>query len=166
MTFSLTNFKLLKFRGICSNSTRILPLIFLNIFLLKFLQKSHYFTLLSLKMSYKPRDNQKIARNNQPDLIRKTILRNPEVPLGSQILSKSTNDLPRQQFTWHKELSQSIQKPTTSRMYHEPRLNKLTEMRKSLNEIKSYEAKTLEGVHDLTKNSQRLVNREVRCLQI
>lgn len=117
-------------------------------------------------MSYKSRDNQKIAISNQPDPIRKTILRNPEVPFGSQILSKSTNDLPRQQLiTWHKELSHSSQKPTTSRLYHEPRLNKLTEMRKSLNEIKMYEAKTLEGVHDLTKDSQRLANREVKCLQ-
>lgn len=119
-------------------------------------------------MSNKAKDNQKLPQN-QSYPIRKSILRNPEVPITSTDYIKSINDLPRQQTTWHSELSNNSrstnqQQQPNSRAYHEPRLNKISEMRKTLNEVKSYEAKTLESVHDLTKNSQKLVNREVRLL--
>lgn len=124
-------------------------------------------------MPHKPRNNQRMSQDNpmyqgdaQAGPIRKTILRNPEVPIRPQNLASSSNDIPRQlSATWHDALSNQNRNtlaPPDSRLYHQPRLNKITEMRRTLNDVKNYEAKTLESVHDLTKNSQQLVNREVR----
>lgn len=123
-------------------------------------------------MPHKSRNNQRMSQGNQrfqgdaqAGPIRKTILRNPEVPIRSQNLATS-DDIPRQlSATWHDALSNQNQNtlaPPDSSRYHQPRLNKIAEMRRTLNDVKSYEAKTLESVHDLTKNSQQMVNREVR----
>lgn len=51
--------------------------------------------------------------------------------------------------------------PATSSNLDQPRLNKLAELRKSLNEIKNYEAMILANTNDLSANSQQLVNRAV-----
>lgn len=44
---------------------------------------------------------------------------------------------------------------------HQPRINKIAELRRSLDEIKNYEAKILETEKELNKNSQQMINRAV-----
>lgn len=120
-------------------------------------------------MSHNYKDNHRNNKDNQWKQsvpVRKTILRNPEVPIKSVNFVDVEEQFPRQPpSTWRDELNQNKtekQQSTSSQSYHEPRLNKITELRRSLAEIKEYESKTLESMQDLSKNSQKLVNREVR----
>ncbi len=53
-----------------------------------------------------------------------------------------------------------VKTPKASDLHH-PQPNKINELRKSLEDLKSYEAKILVSTHDLNKSSQSLINRAV-----
>jgi hypothetical protein len=112
-------------------------------------QKNHQYT----------RDNQ--DRPSAP--VRKTILRNPEVPF-KVTNEMCTQTLPKpKQTTWRDELSKKCETPQqiSSQTYHEPRLNKVVELSERLKELKMYEAMKLNSTKDLSQNSKEMVNREV-----
>lgn len=93
--------------------------------------------------------------------IRKSILRNPEVARSTKSVescyeNKEFVRRPEDCRGFHEE-----QSTAQSKFYHEPRLNKVVELRKSLNEIKTYDIKSLDSLQDLTLNSKNIVNREV-----
>lgn len=115
---------------------------------------------------YKSKYDQQTAKDNeerQSAAIRKSIIRNVEVPIRTKNQENCTvRKRPSKQKQGTCNMNQPWNQQTTnSEIYHEPKLNKITELNKRLSDIKLYEASTLESVQDLTKNSQALVNREV-----
>lgn len=96
--------------------------------------------------------------------IRKSILRNPEVPLRKSVGFAPTNENQKKDPTASRRRTASgcsQNEVADSKMFHEPRINKVGELRKNLSELKSYEMKTLESINDLTQNSKNIFNREV-----
>lgn len=55
---------------------------------------------------------------------------------------------------------------TSSSQLDKPRLNKLAELRKTLNEIKNYEAKIVGNSQDISENSQQIMNRAVSMREL
>lgn len=123
-------------------------------------------------MSFPSNSYQRYAKTNQDKQtinVQKTILRNAEIPINSTAklhnqqqhsASQRTQQNGTSSSTNHRD-NQEAQSRANSH-HHEPRLNKIAEMKKALEEIKLYEANTLENIQDLSKNSQELVNREVK----
>lgn len=92
--------------------------------------------------------NRELAKENRP-VVRKSIQRYPEISVNQDNLNKQVtignNDLLENE----------------SKLFHEPRLNKLVELRKTLTDIKNYEARELKNMEDLSKGSQEFINRTV-----
>lgn len=87
--------------------------------------------------------------------VRKSILRNPEIPLPNDQNKKITI---HEKGTW-KEVRQSH-----GISLHDPKINQLAEWRKRLNEIENYAAKEIKGMQDVSKNTQEFINRVVSHL--
>lgn len=125
-------------------------------------------------MSYNSHQrNFKTNQDKQSTNVQKTILRNAEVPINSNDKFHNQQQHPaldpasqrtQQTGTTSSKYHRDSQEPQSraNYHYHEPRLNRIAEMKKALEEIKLYEANTLESIQDLSKNSQELVNREVK----
>ena len=93
--------------------------------------------------------------------IGKSILRNVEVPILNRNADKRDAEFYSEDRRSGARRKDSVKQQMSSEFYHEPTINHVVELHKELEEIKLYEARTLESVHDLTKNSQCLANREV-----
>lgn len=111
------------------------------------------------------KDNRQSFKDNQGKqsaAIRKSILRNVEVPVSNRQAEFRAES---RGFTKQGNQNKEVQQTTNSRYYHEPRMNKISELCKRLEDVKMYEARTLDSVHDLAKNSQGLANREVKSIK-
>lgn len=120
-------------------------------------------------MSHKHQNQPQSSRDNQDKhsaAIRKSILRNPEIPIRSEAQSYETfeSSLEQQRVRFNDDFNEYQKKTqdTGPHRYNEPRLNKVKELRKSLSEIHDYEGKHIEDMRDLSKKNQELVNRGVR----
>lgn len=98
--------------------------------------------------------------------MRKTILRNPELPL-SEFPPLPHVDLTRAHSSHGPSTSQrrSLEdqennKPSSFK-YHEPKLNNANDVRQKLAEITQYRDKTLDSLRDLTIGTRKAVNKEV-----
>lgn len=132
-------------------------------------------------MTSKPNSyNQKLlkSQDKQSANVQKSILRNAEVPIinnpdnnnrytkfpvdqrNSSSQRYRHQKFEHQMFDHHDSRNDQIR---SNQQFHEPRLNKIEEMKKTLDDLKLYEANTLESFQDLSKNSRELVNREVNA---
>lgn len=100
--------------------------------------------------------------------MRKSILRNPEIPIrfGSQDYEDYESLLEQQWVRFNDGVNESQKNTKDTQRYDEPRLNKVKELRKSLSEIHDYEGKLIEDMRDLSVKSQELVNRGVRSIAL
>ncbi|KAG5675583.1 hypothetical protein PVAND_005477 [Polypedilum vanderplanki] len=92
------------------------------------------------------------AKENTKHIVRKSILRNPEIQLTC---NDNNNRASMSNFT----AEQSNNNEADSKIFHQPRINKLSDMRRTLNEIKNYEARELTSIDDLNKKTQDCINR-------
>lgn len=90
--------------------------------------------------------------------VKKSIQRNVEVPLKMSevkrnVLLKETKQNPPPVVL--------PETKTSTTNYGEPRQNKLRDLKKTLNEIKSYEAQAVRSLQDLSQNTQEIVLKQV-----
>lgn len=130
---------------------------------------------MSKPHSYFP--SMKRFENEKSSDIHKTILRNAEIPINSGLNFNAQSCAKQKSAASHRNQAHQNKESLNShgnhkaqskfsKQFHEPRTNKLEEMKKALKEIKSYEANNLESIQDMTKNSQELANREVKLCGI
>ena len=103
--------------------------------------------------------SRKSSEKENYDVVRKSILMNPEIPLNNeQTRNKNKrvtiNNCPNNFDDLFKE-------PASSKSLHEPRINKLAEWRQTIEEIKDYSAKEIKDMADVSKNTQDFINRAV-----
>lgn len=116
-------------------------------------------------MSFKPRNTFSNQGNDQKasqGAIRKSILRNPEIPLPQQKsaffnekLKASKPSGASLQSKHNKENHQFVHN------YHEPRLNNIEDLKRKLTDIKAYEARTLVEFQNKGLLPQSTANKEV-----
>lgn len=103
-------------------------------------------------MSHNANDYQQINESYQQkkcSSLRKTILRNPELPLKDKYQNSSAQ---QHNKTEEFEERNRTQQQIDSRIYHKPRLNKIKEMKEKLESIKLWKAnEIMEGSTDNTK---------------
>lgn len=91
--------------------------------------------------------------------VRKSIIRNVEVPLKSDH-EKKNKRVTISETTLQRDYV-DVQEPQTRRSLHEPRVNKLAEWRKTLNEIKNVQPNAINCMEDVSKSTQDFINRAV-----
>jgi hypothetical protein len=87
--------------------------------------------------------------------VRKTILRNPEVPLRERQAKRHQEDCRVNKESKEQRLFGS------EYQYHEPRINKMKELKDNLANIKLYQAEKM-NTPEMKANSHRVANREVK----
>lgn len=104
------------------------------------------------------KDNQ----SKQSVAIRKSILRNPEVTIRAENFNEQANndEAPRQQKVSFPQTMERYQ--SNSHAYHQPRPNMINQICDNMKELTVYEAKNLESIADLPKDSQYVAKREVK----
>ncbi|CAO1314497.1 unnamed protein product [Diamesa serratosioi] len=103
---------------------------------------------------FKPTFAEKASQ--QKSSMRKSIQRNVDVPLKQPEV--------RRTIAFLKENKQNVpvlEKKISTVNYDEPRENRLKELRKKLDEVKSYEAQAVRTLQDLSQNSQEMVLKQV-----
>lgn len=96
------------------------------------------------------------SKENQ-QAVRKSILRNPEVPLQNQQKSVKRISIVDQKD----KAAPTKAKETKSLSLHEPKINQLAEWRKTLAEINNFNVKEVKEMQDVSKNTQDFINRAV-----
>lgn len=97
--------------------------------------------------------------------MRKSILRNPELPLSefpplpeSNPLTQTSNGPSTSQ---RRNLEDQENNKPSSFNYHEPKLNNANDLRLKLAEITQYREQSLDSLSDLTIGTRKAVNKEV-----
>lgn len=92
-------------------------------------------------------------RQSQNGAIRKSIMRNAELPIGNEKIGTAKNN------PQNKPLP--ISSPATSTLYHEPRMNTLKNLQKRFDDLKNSESTRFDRHKELVQRSQQL-DRHVR----
>lgn len=102
-------------------------------------------------------ESRKSSSKENKNIVRKTIIRYPEVPLN--------NEQPKNIKSVHvpecSKKSENSNQKTSRKSLHEPTINKLADWRKALEEIKDYKLKSLTDMNDVSKTTQDFINRAV-----
>jgi hypothetical protein len=97
--------------------------------------------------------------NKQNRDLRKTILRNPEVPFTAGCTKSHQRYQDQVKSKEEFEYEERMQKIESSR-YHAPKANKMKELDGKLEKIKLYQA-DMDNIRDMTPNSKTVASREV-----
>lgn len=93
--------------------------------------------------------------NQNKSNVKKSIQRNVEVPINKPVVRRNSVLNPNKQ---------NVPVPAikiSSANYNDPRYNKITELRKTLDEIKSYKPQPIRSSQDLSQHSQEMVSKQV-----
>lgn len=94
--------------------------------------------------------------NQNKSNVKKSIQRNVEIPLNQPGIKKNVLLNPNKQ---NMPVSEIEIKNTTN--YNDPRQNKLRELRKTLDEIKSYKPQPIRTLQDVSQHTQEMVSKQV-----
>jgi hypothetical protein len=105
-------------------------------------------------------DSRKSSSKENRNTVRKSFLRNPEVPLNND----QTNNKNKRVTIYGPECSkksENKEQQTSRKSLHEPTINKLAEWRKVLEEVKQYTIQDSIKQSDIGQDAQKLINHAV-----